>query len=120
MIPGSVNFQLPFPRKAEIGMDISSALFGVGYILGPKISTIMVSGGLLSWLVIIPIIGYWGEGQTSPFYPETSLLIGDMSPGLMWTRYIRYIGAGAVAAGGFRRAALAWSRKRRLLEAYDL
>jgi putative OPT family oligopeptide transporter len=101
VIPGSVNFQLPFPRKAEIGMDISSALFGVGYILGPKISTIMVSGGLLSWLVIIPIIGYWGEGQTSPFYPETSLLIGDMSPGLMWTRYIRYIGAGAVAAGGF-------------------
>ena len=101
VIPGEVHLSLPFPKKAEIGMDISSALFGVGYILGPRIATIMVSGGLLSWLVIIPIIAYWGEGQTVPFYPETSLLIPDMDPGLMWTRYIRYIGAGAVAAGGF-------------------
>jgi putative OPT family oligopeptide transporter len=101
VIPSGVHLSLPFPKKAEIGMDISSALFGVGYILGPRIATIMVSGGLLSWLVIIPIIAYWGEGQTTPFYPETSLLIPDMDPGLMWTRYIRYIGAGAVAAGGF-------------------
>ena len=101
VIPSEVHLRLPFPKKAEIGMDISSALFGVGYILGPKISTIMVSGGLLSWLIIIPIIAYWGEGMTEPFYPETALLIRDMDPGLMWTRYIRYIGAGAVAAGGF-------------------
>ena len=101
VIPDEVNLHLPFPKKAEIGMDISSALFGVGYILGPRISTIMVSGGLLSWLVIIPIIAYWGEGQATPFYPETILLITDMDPGLMWNRYIRYIGAGAVAAGGF-------------------
>ncbi len=101
VIPGDVNLALPFPKKAEIGMDISSALFGVGYILGPRIATIMVSGGLLSWLVIIPAITYWGEGQTVPLYPEANLLIGDMSPSLMWTRYIRYIGAGAVAAGGF-------------------
>ena len=101
IIPSGVHFTLPFPKKAEIGMDISSALFGVGYILGPRIATVMVSGGLLSWLVIIPIMAYWGEGQATPFYPETDLLIPDMDPGLMWTRYIRYIGAGAVAAGGF-------------------
>ncbi len=61
----------------------------------------MVAGSALSWLVIIPIIAYWGEGQTTPFYPETDLLINDMSPGQMWNKYIRYIGAGAVAAGGF-------------------
>ena len=101
VIPSGVHFSLPFPKKAEIGLDISSALFGVGYILGPRIATIMVSGGLLSWLVIIPIIAYWGEGLATPFYPETSLLIPDMDPGLLWTRYIRYIGAGAVATGGF-------------------
>lgn len=101
VIPSDFSLHLSFPKKAEIGMGISSALFGVGYILGPRIATVMVSGGLLSWLVIIPIIAYWGEEQTTPLYPEVSLLIGDMSPGLLWTRYIRYIGAGAVAAGGF-------------------
>lgn len=100
VIPGDVHFNIPFLKKGQVGMDISSALFGVGYILGPRISTIMVGGGLLSWLVIIPAIAYWGEGQTAPMYPETSLLINDMSPGLIWTRYIRYIGAGAVATGG--------------------
>lgn len=100
VIPGDVSFHVPFLKKGEVGMDISSALFGVGYILGPRISTIMVGGGALSWLIIIPAIAYWGEGQTAPLYPETSLLIADMSPGLIWTRYIRYIGAGAVATGG--------------------
>ncbi len=100
VIPGDVSFNVPFIKKAQVGMDISSALFGVGYILGSRISTIMVGGGLLSWLVIIPAIAYWGEGQVTPLYPETNLLIADMSPGLIWTRYIRYIGAGAVATGG--------------------
>lgn len=100
VIPGDIHFNVPFLKKGQVGMDISSALFGVGYILGPKISTIMVGGGLLSWLVIIPAIAYWGEGQTVPLYPEATLLIEDMSPGLIWTRYIRYIGAGAVATGG--------------------
>lgn len=100
VIPGDVSFHVPFLKKGEVGMDISSALFGVGYILGPRISTIMVGGGLLSWLIIIPAIAYWGEGQVVPLYPETNLLINDMSPSLIWTRYIRYIGAGAVATGG--------------------
>jgi putative OPT family oligopeptide transporter len=79
---------------------MSAALFGVGYILGPRISTIMVGGSLLSWVIIIPVIAYWGAGQIVPLYPETSLLINDMSASLIWTRYVRYIGAGAVAAGG--------------------
>ena len=100
LIPGDVVINIPFIKKAQVGMDISSALFGVGYILGPRIATIMVGGGLLSWLVIIPAIAYWGEGQSNPLYPETVLLISYMSPGQLWTRYIRYIGAGAVATGG--------------------
>ncbi len=101
IIPGDVHFALPVIKKAQIGLDISAALFGVGYILGPRISAIMVGGGALSSLVIIPAIAYWGEGRSEPLYPETIQLIPDMTPGLIWTRYIRYIGAGAVATGGF-------------------
>ena len=76
------------------------ALLGVGYILGPRIATIMVGGGLLSSLAIIPAIAWWGEGRAEPLYPETALTITEMSASLIWTRYVRYIGAGAVATGG--------------------
>jgi putative OPT family oligopeptide transporter len=100
VIPGDVHAGVPFLKKGQIGMDISAALFGVGYILGPRIATIMVGGGLLSWLVIIPGIAYWGEDRTIPLYPEAAKLIPEMNPGEIWTRYIRYIGAGAVATGG--------------------
>lgn len=100
VIPDDVHVNVPFLKKGQVGLDISAALFGVGYILGPRIAAVMVGGGLLSWLVIIPAIAYWGEGQTTPLYPETTKLIADMSTGMLWTRYIRYIGAGAVATGG--------------------
>jgi putative OPT family oligopeptide transporter len=100
VIPDEMHVRIPFIRKAELGSEASAALFGVGYILGPRIAAIMVGGGLLSWLVIIPIIAYWGEGLTAPLYPETIQLITDMEPGRIWTRYVRYIGAGAVATGG--------------------
>ncbi len=100
VIPDDFHVNIPFLKKGQVGLDISAALFGVGYILGPRIATIMVGGGLLSWLVLIPAIAYWGEGRTVPLYPETDRLITDMTPGLIWTRYIRYIGAGAVATGG--------------------
>jgi putative OPT family oligopeptide transporter len=74
-------------------------LFGVGYILGPRIATVMVGGGLLSSLIIIPAIAYWGDGRP-PLYPELVLTINEMSASQIWTRYVRYIGAGAVAAAG--------------------
>ncbi len=92
--------RVPLLRKGEVGCDVSGALFGVGYILGPRIGAIMVGGGLLSSLVIIPAIAWWGQNASSPLYPETDLLISAMSPGQIWNRYVRYIGAGAVAAGG--------------------
>lgn len=100
LFKSKVVFAIPFLKKGELGCKISSALFGVGYILGIRIACIMVGGGLLSWLILIPAIAYWGAGRTVPLYPETTLLINDMSPSLIWTRYIRYIGAGAVATGG--------------------
>jgi len=100
VIPGDIHSRIPFLKKGELGMDLSAALFGVGYILGPRIATVMVGGGLLSWLVIIPAIAYWGDARSVPLFPEMIQLIRDMSPGQIWTRYVRYIGAGAVATAG--------------------
>jgi putative OPT family oligopeptide transporter len=99
-VPDQLEVQIPFLKKGQLGSEVSAALFGVGYILGPRIATIMVGGGLLSWLVIIPLIAWWGEGRIEPLYPEITMPISDMSPSLIWTRYVRYIGAGAVATGG--------------------
>ncbi|MDH3617050.1 MAG: oligopeptide transporter, OPT family, partial [Gammaproteobacteria bacterium] len=65
VIPGDVHVKVPFLKKGEIGMDLSAALFGVGYILGPRIAAVMVGGGLLSWLVIIPAIAYRGDARTA-------------------------------------------------------
>ncbi|MBW3565185.1 MAG: oligopeptide transporter, OPT family [Acidobacteria bacterium] len=100
LVPGEVEFGVPGLRKGEISSEVSAPLFGVGYILGPRIASVMVGGGLLSALIIIPAIAYWGAGRTTPLYPETVLTITEMSPGAIWTRYIRYIGAGAVAMAG--------------------
>jgi putative OPT family oligopeptide transporter len=99
-IPDAVHLSLPWPRKAEVGMDLAPALFGVGFILGPRIAAVMVGGGLLSWLVVIPLLDWWGAGRTLPLYPETALLMTDMTPAQLWSRYVRYIGAGAVATAG--------------------
>ncbi|GAB4199900.1 MAG: oligopeptide transporter, OPT family [Wenzhouxiangellaceae bacterium] len=100
VIPDHLTIKIPFINKAQLGVDVSAALFGVGYILGPRVATIMVGGGLLSWLLIIPILAYWGADMTSPLYPETVKLISNMSASELWTRYVRYIGAGAVATAG--------------------
>jgi putative OPT family oligopeptide transporter len=100
VIPADAWARLPFIRKGEVGMDLSAALFGVGFILGPRIAAVMVGGGLLAWVVIIPGIAWWGETLAAPVFPESALLIRDMSPSDIWTRYVRYIGAGAVATAG--------------------
>jgi putative OPT family oligopeptide transporter len=100
VIPGDAESHVPLLKKGAIGLDLSAALFGVGYILGPRVGAIMVGGGLLSSLVIIPAIAYWGQARDVVLFPEAELLIRDMSPGLIWTRYVRYIGAGAVATAG--------------------
>jgi putative OPT family oligopeptide transporter len=99
VLASSAHFKIPFLRKGELGMDLSPALFGVGFILGPRIASVMVGGGLLSSLLIIPGIAYWGDGRP-PLYPEMVMTISEMSASQIWTRYVRYIGAGAVAAAG--------------------
>jgi hypothetical protein len=68
-VPDVIHVDIPFLRKGQIGGDVSAALFGVGYILGPRIAAIMVGGGTLAWVVIIPVIAWWGEGRTDAPVP---------------------------------------------------
>ena len=100
LFPSRVSVALPGLTKAVVGIETSPALLGVGFILNYRIAAIMVAGGLLSWVVLIPLIATIGEGLGSPFFPEMTKTIAQMSPAEIWTRYIRYIGAGAVAAAG--------------------
>lgn len=92
-------FGRPF-TAGSISAEISPALLGVGYIIGPRIAAIMCAGGVLAYLVLIPMIKFFGESLGVPLAPETSQLIRDMSPGAIRNAYVLYIGAGAVAAGG--------------------
>jgi putative OPT family oligopeptide transporter len=86
--------------NGTVNAEITPELLGVGYIIGPRIAGIMVAGGVLSWLVLIPLITLLGDNLTSPMAPETTMLISEMSPSQIWSKYIRYIGAGAVTFGG--------------------
>lgn len=85
----------------QIGTQIYPAVMSVGYICGPRISSYMFAGGLLSWLVLIPLIVLFGANIT--LYPGTepiSAIFAEGGAGAIWETYIRYIGAGALAAGG--------------------
>lgn len=104
--PGSPEARLfgegsgPGLRKTVVAGDLTPELLGVGFIIGPRIAATMLAGGVTAWLGLIPLIDLFGSGLTVPVFPETTLLIADMDAGTIWSRYVRYIGAGAVAAGG--------------------
>ena len=100
IIPDAVSLRLPVIPKALFELETMPALLGVGCIPHYRISAIMVAGGLLSWLVVIPLIAYFGTGFDVPLFPETGLTITEMGAGAIWNRYVRYIGAGAVAFAG--------------------
>src|SRR5687767_7680438 len=88
------------PLKAgSVGVEVSPELVGVGYIIGPRIASIMCAGGVMSYLLLIPLIKFFGEGLPGPLAPATKR-IADRSAGQSRGDYILYIGAGAVAAGG--------------------
>ncbi len=84
---------------ATLAAEIAPHLLGVGYIIGTRISCIMVGGGMLAAWVLTPAILFFGSGLDTPLYPGTAL-IRDMGPGEIRNSYVLYIGAGAVAAGG--------------------
>ncbi|MCA1608202.1 MAG: oligopeptide transporter, OPT family, partial [Acidobacteria bacterium] len=100
-------------KGGSIHLENNPALLGVGYIIGPYISAIMLGGGVLSYLILIPLIKYFGEGLTGPLAPAVGNTIADMSPGQIRGEYILYIGAGAVTAAGiislFRSLPTIWS-----------
>lgn len=99
-VPGEVSFRIK-GYAGEIGTQIYPAVMSVGYICGPRISSYMFAGGVLSWLVLIPLIVMFGADLL--LYPGTEP-IGEMyeagGASAIWGSYIRYIGAGALAAGG--------------------
>jgi len=96
-VPSKV-FGAPF-KAGSLAAEISPALLGVGYIIGPRIASIMCAGGVLAYLVLIPAIKFFGEGMTTALPPGT-VPISEMSPDAIRGAYVLYIGAGAVAAGG--------------------
>src|SRR6266404_6916884 len=91
-------FEAPF-KAGSISAEISPALLGVGYIIGPRIASIMCAGGVLAYLVLIPAIKFFGEHTTGAIPPGT-VPISEMGPNEIRSAYVLYIGAGAVAAGG--------------------
>src|SRR5207253_706147 len=91
-------FAAPF-KGGSISATIEPALLGVGYIIGPRIGSIMCAGGVLAYLVLIPAIKFFGERVTGVVPPGT-MPIADMTPDDVRGAYVLYIGAGAVAAGG--------------------
>src|SRR5437879_13722003 len=91
-------FGAPF-KAGSISAEISPALLGVGYSIGPRIASIMCAGGVLAYLLLIPLIKFFGDALQAPLAPGAKL-IHDMSPNQIRGAYVLYIGAGAVAAGG--------------------
>jgi len=100
LVPAILSVELPLPPKAVLALELTPALIGVGFILGYRQSGVVVAGSLLSALALIPLIAWIGGSLGAPLAPETTTLIRDMDADGIWKRYVRYIGAGAVATGG--------------------
>ena len=95
--PSEVAFEIKAYKGSGIGMDTLPALLGVGYICGPKISSYLLAGGTVAWFALMPLIALFGGDMV--MFPGTEP-ISTFSPDAIWSTYIRYIGAGAVACGG--------------------
>ena len=102
VIPGEITLNIKKLYPGAIGTQIYPAVMSVGYICGPRISSYMFAGGVLSWMVLIPIIVLFGANIV--MYPSVDSTIGEIfaqsGASGIWSYYIRYIGAGALAAGG--------------------
>ena len=102
-VPSEINLRGSASNyPGTIGTQIYPAVMSVGYICGPRISSYMFAGGVLSWVVLIPLIVIFGSGIV--MYPEATATIGELfaegGSDAIWSTYVRYIGAGALAAGG--------------------
>jgi putative OPT family oligopeptide transporter len=86
-------------KGSAIRADCTPEYLGIGYIIGLRVSAIMLAGSVFSWLVLMPAIYFFGSHLATPLYPGT-VLVKDMSPSDLWRTYVRPMGAGAVAASG--------------------
>jgi len=105
LMPDQVRYVLPGLPKAVLALEVAPALLAVGYIIGYRSAGIMVSGSLIASVVLIPLFAIIGDAHGAPLFPEilnakTRIPIHDMTPTQIWASYVRYIGAGAVAAAG--------------------
>ena len=101
VFPSEVDFQIDSYKGSGIGMDVLPALLGVGYICGPQVSSYLLAGGTVAWFVLMPLIVLFG-GNAVLYPADVSVveLFAQQGTWGIWKNYIRYIGAGAVAAGG--------------------
>jgi len=102
--PGSPGFQPDFGpqhvlKGAAINADATPEYLGVGYIIGSRVAGIIFAGGVFSWLVVMPLIYFFGKELPHPVYPG-QIPIAQMGPSDLWASYIKPMGAGAVAAAG--------------------
>ncbi len=102
--PGTPEYQPDFGpqhvlKGASIKADATPEYLGVGYIIGARTAGTMFAGGVFSWLVLMPLIYFFGKDLPHPVYPGT-VPIAQMGPSDLWITYIRPMGAGAVAAAG--------------------
>jgi putative OPT family oligopeptide transporter len=105
IFPTAVGYsmsRMSFFPNATLDVDVSPEYMGVGYVIGPRIAGVMVAGGVLSWLVLLPLLSILGAYMPGPFppVPASGLRISEMTASQLWSAYIRYIGAGAVLAAG--------------------
>ncbi|HUR27652.1 MAG TPA: oligopeptide transporter, OPT family [Planctomycetota bacterium] len=97
---GTVATAIPGFRGAQAGMDVAPELVGVGYIIGYRTSVMMMAGSALASFILVPLIMMFGEHLATPLAPGT-VPVSAMGPDDIWATYVKQIGAGAVATGGF-------------------
>jgi putative OPT family oligopeptide transporter len=97
--PGTPNYEPKWLPGAAVRADATPEYLGVGYIIGPRIAGTLFAGGIISWLVIMPAIHFFGAHYPGAIYPGT-VPIAQMSPSDLWRTYVRPMGAGGVAASG--------------------
>lgn len=99
LFPTEIEWEIGGFKNAAVGIDAYPALLGVGFIIGPTISAYMLAGAVLGWLCFIPMISFFGQQFNGAIFPGVDP-ISNMDYWSIWSNYIRYIGAGAVATGG--------------------
>jgi putative OPT family oligopeptide transporter len=97
--PATPDYQPKWLKGAAVRADCTPEYLGVGYIIGPRVAGVIFAGGVFSWLVVMPLIYFFGSHVPGAVYPGTKP-VGQMSPSELWASYIRPMGAGAVAAAG--------------------